>query len=162
MSEIWNMSREKNKGVMIHLKTITTNLSTIVHILVEPITSLAKTKASPEVYFSIRQLTWAVTYSKPVVSPSLFSFFFFVNMLISNRYLWGTVESHVGNSAYRWRGINTTGKMKCTSSRNWISIIKLIKGRYIISGIPLSGEKLLLNQSWASRSDNSLIPINLS
>ena len=48
------MSRETNEGVMMRFKIITTNLSTIVHLLVEPITSLAKPKASLEAYISIR------------------------------------------------------------------------------------------------------------
>ena len=91
-----------------------------------------KSKASLEASISIRQLPWTITSSKPVVSTSLFSFFFFGNMLISNRYCWGTVESHVGNSADCCRGRNTTGKMKCMASRNYISIVDLIKGGYVI------------------------------
>ena len=39
------MSRETNEGVMMRFKKITTKLSTIVHLLVEPIASLVKTKA---------------------------------------------------------------------------------------------------------------------
>ena len=131
-SQTWNMSRETNKGVILHFKTITTNLSTILHLLVEPITSLAKPKASMEAYIAIRKLPWTLTYSKPVISPSLFSFFFFGNILISNRYWWGTIESHAGNSADSCRGRNTTGKMKYTVSIKCISIIDLIKGRYVI------------------------------
>ena len=126
------MSRETNKGVVMRFKTITMNLSTIVHLIVEPITFLAKPKASLEEYISIRQLPWTVTSSKPVISPSLFSFFFFGNMLRSNRYSWGTVYSHFGNSADRCGGRNTTRKMKCTSSRNCISIVNLIKGRCVL------------------------------
>ena len=94
------MSRETNEGVMMNFKTITVNLLTIVHPLVEPITSLAKPKAYLEASFSIRQLPWTVASTKPVVSPSLFSFFFFRNMLRSNRYSWGTVESHVGRGKF--------------------------------------------------------------
>ena len=45
------MTREANEGVMMYFKTITMNLLTIVHPLVEPITSLAKPKASLEAYF---------------------------------------------------------------------------------------------------------------
>ena len=71
---------------MMHFKTITMNLLTIVHLFVEPITSIAKPKASLEAYFSVRQLPFTVNSSKPVISPSLLSFFFFYNMLISNRY----------------------------------------------------------------------------
>ena len=147
---------------MMRFKKITTNFSTTLHLLVEPITSLEKPKAFLEAYISIRQLPWTVTSSKPVISHSMFSFLFFRNMLRSNRYLWGTVESHVGNSAGRCGGRNTTGKMKCTASRNCISIIDLIKGGYVLCWVHLSGEKGLLNQYWAICSENYLIPIHLS
>ena len=126
------MSRETNEGVMMHFKTITMNLLTIVHPIVEPITSLSKPKASLEAYFSIWQLPWKVTSTKPFVSPSLFIFIFFCNMIRTNRYSWGTVESHVGNSADSCGGRNTTRKLKCTASRNCIYIIDLIKGRYVL------------------------------
>ena len=55
--KIENMSRETNEGVMMRFKTITANLKTIVHLLVEPIISLAKPKASVEAYIYIRKLT---------------------------------------------------------------------------------------------------------
>ena len=126
------MSRETNEGVMMLFKTITTNLPTIVHLLVEFVTSLDKPKASLEASISIRQPTWTVTSSKPVIYPSLFSFLFFGNMLGSNIYWWGTVESHVGNSADRCGGRNTTVKMKCTASRNCIFITNLVKGRCVL------------------------------
>ena len=67
-------------------KTITTNLMTVVHLIVEPITFLAKPKAYLEASISIRQLPGTVTSSKPVISPSLFSFLFFGNILRHNRY----------------------------------------------------------------------------
>ena len=121
-----------NEGVMMHFKTIKMNLLTVVHPLVEPITSLEKPKASMEASISIRQLPWTVTSSKPVIFPSLFSFFFFGNILRSNIYWWGIVEIHVRNSSDRCRGRNTTGKMKRTASRNFISIIDLIKRSYVL------------------------------
>ena len=55
---------------MMRFKKIMTNLSTIVHLFVEPITSLAKPKASLEASISIRQLAGTVTSSKPVISPT--------------------------------------------------------------------------------------------
>ena len=131
-SQTTNMSREMNEGVIMNFKTITMNLLTILHPLVEPITSLAKPKASLEAYFPIRQLPWTATSTNPVVSPSLFSFFFFGNMLRSNRYIWGTVQSHVRNSADSCVGRDTTIKLKCTASRNCISTIDLIKGEYVL------------------------------
>ena len=42
------MSRETNEGVVMRCKTITANLLIIVGLLVEPITYLAKLKASLE------------------------------------------------------------------------------------------------------------------
>ena len=64
------MSRETDEGVMMCFKTITTNLLTIIHLLVEPIKSLAKPKASLEAFIYIRQIPGTVTSSKPVISPS--------------------------------------------------------------------------------------------
>ena len=129
-----------NKGVIVRFKTITTHLSTIVHLLIEPIISLAKPKASMEAYISISQLPWSVTSSNPDISPSLFSFFFFVNMLRFNRYWWGTVESHVGRRKFgltkimpfiepHWHerhhplvnGYYFTGKWKAASKNNNLS-----------------------------------------
>ena len=160
------MSREANKGVIMCFKTITTNLSTIVHLLVEPITSLAKPKASLEASISIRQLPWTVTSSKPVIYSSLFSFFFFGNIMRSNRYWWGTGESHSRNSADRCGEINTTGKMKCTSSRNCISIIDLIKGRCVLcSGPSIRWKRIveaILSKSFRELSDNDQFVIVVS
>ena len=161
-SQAWNMSRETNEGVMIYFKIITTNLSTIVHLLVEPIISLAKPKSSMEAYISIKKLPWTATSSKPGISSSLFRLLFSRNILRSNRYWWGTVESHVGNSADHCGGRNTTGKINCTEIRNCISIIDLINGRCVLCWVPYIRWKWFLKQSWASRSDNYLIPINLS
>ena len=127
-SKTANMSRETNEVVMMRCKKITSNLSTIVHLLVEPIKYLAKPKSSIEESLYIRQPPWTVTYSNPVISPPLYSFFSFVNMLISNRYWSITVLSYVVNSSRRCRGINTTGKMKSMASKNCISIVGLIKG----------------------------------
>ena len=150
------MSRETNKGVIMHLKTITMSLSTIVHLLVKPITSLAKPKASLEASMSIKQLSWAVTSSKSVISPSLFSFFFFGNMLRYNGYSWGTVESRVGNSAYSCGGRNTTRKMKCTESKTVSPSYTSSRGGMFFSGVPLSGENIveeILSKSFWEFSD---------
>ena len=147
-------------------KTITMNLSIILHLLVEPITYIEKPKASMEASISIRKLTWTVTSSNPVIYPSLYSFLFFGYMLISNRYLWGTVESHVVNSADRCGGRNTTGKMKWTESRNCISIIDLIKGRYVICWVPSIIWKIIveeiLSKSFREFSDTDQFVIVLS
>ena len=154
------MSRETNKGFMMCCKKITAKLSTIVHLLVENITSLAKPKAYLEVYNYIRKYTLKVNSSKPVISPYLYNFLSLGNILRSNRYWWSTVLSYVGNSVGHYGGRNKTGKLKCTSSRNCIYIINLIKGRYILYWVPLSGEKVFSRKSWVSRSENYLIPIN--
>ena len=131
------MPRETNEWVMMYFKTITMNLLTIVHpFLVETITSVAKPKAYLEAYISIRKLPWTVTSSKPGIYSSQFSFLFFGKMLRSNRYSWGTVLSHVGNSADSCRWRNTTIKLKCTASRNCIFIIDLINGGYVLCWDP--------------------------
>ena len=138
------MSKEMNKGVEMHCKTVTAILLTIVRLLVEPITSLVKPKDSLEAYISIRKPPLTVTFSKTVISPSLFRSFYFGNILRSNRYWWSTVLSYVVNSADCCGGRNATGKMKCTAIRNCLSIIDLIKRRYVISGVPVSGEKRIV------------------
>ena len=68
---------------MMYFKTITAKLATIVRLRVEPITSLAKSKASLEAYLFIIQPPWTVNSSKLVISPSLSSLFSFGNMLRS-------------------------------------------------------------------------------
>ena len=80
------MPRETDEGVMMRFKPITTNLSTIIHLLVEHIKSLAKPKASLEAFIYIRQIPGTVTSSNPVISSSLFVFLFYGNMLRSNKY----------------------------------------------------------------------------
>ena len=133
------MSRETNEGVMMHCKSITANLLTIVGLLVENITSLAKPKASLEASLSIRKPPLTLTYSKPVISPSLSSLISFRSILRYNSrsprsigYWWSTVESYVGNSSGHCGGRNITGKMKFTSSIKCVSFIGLIKGRSVL------------------------------
>ena len=101
-----NMSRETNEGSMMCCKTIKANVLTIVRLLVEPITSLAKPKAYLESYISIMQTLWTVTSINHVIYPSFSSFFSFWNMLISNRYWWSAVLGSVGNSSGRCGGRN--------------------------------------------------------
>ena len=117
---------------MMHYKTIMANLLTIVCLLVEPITSLVKPKASLAAYISIRETPWTVTSSKPVIYTSLSILLSFVNMLRSNRYWWSTVLSYIVNSASQCGRRKRTGKMKRKASRNCFSIVDPIKGRYII------------------------------
>ena len=131
-SKTANMARETNKGVMTCCKTIMANLSTIVRLLFEAITSLAKPKDSLEASLHISQTTWTLTSSNTFISPSLSRLFSFGIILRYNRYWWSTVLSYIGNSAGRCGGKNTTGKMKCTESRNFVSVIDIIKGRYVI------------------------------
>ena len=156
------MSRETNEGVIMRCKTIMAKFSKIVHLLGEPITSLAKPKAYIEAYISIRQPPWILTSSNPFIYPSLSILFYFINMLISNRYWWSTVLSYVGNISGRCRVRDTTRKMNFTASRNCISIINLIKGGYVLCWGPNIRWKVLLKKSWASCSENSLIPIKFS
>ena len=141
-------------------KTITTNLLTIVCLLFEPIISLVKPKSSPEAYLSIRQPPWTVKPSKHVIATSFYRLFSFDSILISNIYWWSTVFSHVGNSGSLCGGRNITVEMKHTASKNFLSIIDLAKGRYVLFWGPSLRWKLLLKQYWASHSENYLILIN--
>ena len=131
-SQTENMLRDKNEEVMICCKTITSNFLTIVRLLVEPSTSLSKPKASLEASLYIRQPPLTLTSSKTAISPSIYIFFSFVNILISNRYWWSTVSSYVGNSAGRCGGRNRTGKINYMADRNCLPILDLNKGRYSI------------------------------
>ena len=65
-------------------KSITTNLLTVVGLLVEPSTAIKKPNCSIGVSFSIRQPSIKVTYIINVIYPSLSSFVFSSSMLISN------------------------------------------------------------------------------
>ena len=163
------MSKETNEGVVMRCKTITANLLIIVGLLVEPITYLAKLKASLEASIYTIKPTWTVNYSKPFISPSLSILLSFNSIMRSNsrshqsiRYWWITVESYAGNSAGRCGRINRTGKMKYTEIKNRLSFIDLVKGGHVFCRGTNISWKWLLKQSRATRSNNSLIPINFS
>ena len=76
------MSRKTNERVMMRYKTNTANLLTILGLLVEHVTSLAKPKASIEAYIAIRKTYYIVTSIKPVIYPSVSRLFSFRSMLI--------------------------------------------------------------------------------
>ena len=52
-------------------KAVMTNLLTVVGLIVEPITAIAKTNGSIEAYIYIRKTTITVIYSITVITPSL-------------------------------------------------------------------------------------------
>ena len=58
-----NTSRVTNKGIIMCCKSSTFNLLTVVGLLVEPITSVAKPKGYLEAYLSIIQPHITVTFS---------------------------------------------------------------------------------------------------
>ena len=134
-----NMSRVKNEEVMVHCKTVTDNLLTVLGLLVEHSTAITKTKVYLEVPLSIRQPSIKVTSSIPVIYPSLSSSLFFSSMLRSN------IRSHwsfnVVNSADLCGSIIMNVKTKWTASRNLLSFINLIKGKYVL----LWGPSISLN-----------------
>ena len=78
------MSRVTNMGVMMSCKAVTTNLFTVVGLLVETITAIVKPKGSLEASNYIRKPNIIVTYNIPVISTPLSILFFFISMLISN------------------------------------------------------------------------------
>ena len=78
------MSREKNEGFMMHCKSVMNNFLTVLGLIVEPSTEIAKPKGSIQESLSIRKHPIGVTSSNNVISPSLSSFFFFRSRLISN------------------------------------------------------------------------------
>ena len=133
------MSTVINEGVEMCCKAVTPNLFTAVGFLIEPSTSITKPKDYLEVCLSIMQPPIALTSSSPVIPPSLPSSFFFSIMLRSNSRIhqsigwqWSSVESYIGNIYYLCVMRSRTVKTKCTASRNYLSIINLIKEWYII------------------------------
>ena len=137
-----NMSTVMNKGVNMSYKYVTEKLFTVVGLLVEPITAIGK-KGSLQEYISIRYYYLAVTYSITVIPPALTrSLFYISTMRLNSRshkirdIRRSTVESEVANSADLCLTRIRTGKIKCTESRNCLSIIKLIKKKYVIFQIP--------------------------
>ena len=138
------MSRETNEGVMMRFKTITANLSTIVHLLVEPIKSLEKPKASLEASFSIRQLSWTVTSNKSIVSPPCLDSSVSTICLdpidiveallrVMSEIVLTAAEGEIQLEKWSARQVETVST-SCTSSR----------GGMLFAGVPISGE----NDCW--------------
>ena len=144
-------------------KSIKSILLTVVFFLVEPSTAIAKPKDSTEEYFSIRQSTWTVTSINTVIDPSLSSSFSFNSLLRSNSrsQQWTTVESYVGNSAEFCGKKNRTEKFSAHKLETVFPSSTSLRVGMFLSAVPVSFEKLLLKQSRASRSENSLITIHL-
>ena len=116
-----NMSRVTNEGVMIRFKEFTTNLLTVVGLLIENSTDIKKLKSSLEACISISQTPITVASSKPVIYPSLSIFLFFSSILIYNSISHqsigkrrSTVESYVVNSDGCCVGRSITVKINCT------------------------------------------------
>ena len=66
-----------NEGVEIHCTAVTTQVFTLIGLLVELGKAIAKSKGSLEAYPSIRQTSITVTSNSPIIYSSLFSSFFF-------------------------------------------------------------------------------------
>ena len=75
------MSTVMNEGVNMIFRAARARNSTVVGLLVEPITSISKPKGYLESYPFIRQPYIAVTSSSPVIPPSLVSSLFLSSML---------------------------------------------------------------------------------
>ena len=124
-------------------KAVIANFFAVLVLLVKPSIYIENQKGSLEAYLSIMWPPIIVASSSPVIPPSLPSSFFFSSMPRSNSrrhqiigWQWITVESYVINSSDLCRMRITTGKMKCMSSRNFLSVIDLIKERYVIFWSP--------------------------
>ena len=79
-----NMSMVMEEGVVMHCKSVMSNLLTVLVLLFEPSTDIAKPKFYLEAYLYIRQPPITVTSRNPVISHSLYSFFFFSIMMRYN------------------------------------------------------------------------------
>ena len=71
-----NMSTVMKKGVDIRSKAVTTQVFTVVGLLVEPGASISKIKGYLEDYPSIMQPSILVTSNSPVIYSSIFSYLF--------------------------------------------------------------------------------------
>ena len=122
-----------------HCNTITSNLLTVVRLLVKISTSIENPKGYFEEYLSTRQNPLKLTSSKPVIYPSLSSFFSFRSMLRFHSrshqiigYWWITVEKYFINIAYLYGNRKINLRMKCTATRKHLSFLYLIKERYFL------------------------------
>ena len=129
-----NMSTAINKGIKMRCKSVTANFFTVVGLLVENITAIAKPKGYLEAFLSIGQPLITVTYSSPVITPSLPSSFFFSSMLRSNSKIhrsiglqWSNVESYVVNITDLCVTRVRTEKINCAAIIKYLSIVDLIK-----------------------------------
>ena len=65
------MSMAMNEGVKVHYKAVTSNVLTVVVLLVETSTAIEKTKGFLESYIYISKNLFTVTYISPVIPPFL-------------------------------------------------------------------------------------------
>ena len=78
------MSMVMNEGVKIHCRSITTQVFTVVGLLVEIDKSIEKSKGRPEASLSTRYPSVTVTSTSPVIYSSFFSSFLFSSALQSH------------------------------------------------------------------------------
>ena len=71
------MSRVKNEGLMMHYKSVTDNMLTVVGHIFEPNTAIEEPKGSLEANLSIRKPPIVITSSNTVISPSIYRILFF-------------------------------------------------------------------------------------
>ena len=158
-----------NKGFKMCCKAVTSNFFIVVGILPGPSTYIVKPKGYIEAYLFIGKPHITVTSIIPVIYSSLYIYFFFSNIMISNSishrsigWWWSTVGIYFVNSADLYVMIIRTIKMKFAASRNCLSITKLIKGGYVIFQGPSISWKIIVETIKSKFSKNSLIPIYLS
>ena len=163
------MSTVINEGVNMSRKAVTTQTFIAVGLIFEVSKTISKPKGYIEASNSIRKPSVTVTSNSPVIYSSLFSYFFFSSLLkTKSRYhksrvcQWSTFESEFRNWYSLCRPRDVAGKMNRTASRNYLSIIDLIKERYCFFEFLVSVVKVLLKKPGSICSKNSLIPINLS
>ena len=78
------MSRVKNEGVMMSYKEVTAKFLSVVCLVVEPSTPIAKPKGSIEAYIYIIKPLIAVKYNNPRMPPSFPSSLFFSSIGIGD------------------------------------------------------------------------------
>ena len=156
-------------------KAVTSNLLTVVGLIVEPRIAIEKIKGYIEAFIYMIQTPITVTSINLANPPHLSSFLFFSSMLISNSRShqsigkqWSTVENYVENSADLCGSRNRTEKMRCTESRKCLSSIDIIKGGYVLFRGPSISWKSIVEAIysklfwWLSDTDQFVIVLSLN
>ena len=137
------MSSVMKKEVNTRCKSVRANLFTVVCLIDWPSIDIVKPKSSLEAYLYISYASLILTSTSPVIPPSLPISLFYRSMLKTNSRIfqsigwwWSTIDIEVVNSPDFWIKRSRTKKMNNTVSRNYFSVINLIKENNVLCWSP--------------------------